>query len=128
MARRSPPSLNAVVRNKTSVRKDLPNFRPRQSLPRFHLATTLSPNAAGALEIGFAWAARGGSPDAHIITQGKHGIRGEPFPEDTALREAAIAQVRQYDIGSPQWEFYDSLVKHANSSILRKQLDDAELT
>jgi hypothetical protein len=30
---------------RTSVRKDLPNFPPQQILPRFHLATTLSPNA-----------------------------------------------------------------------------------
>ena len=39
MARRSPRSLNAVVRNKDSVPKDLSNFWPQQNSPCFHLAT-----------------------------------------------------------------------------------------
>src|SRR5262249_53426635 len=46
-ARRSPRSLNAVVRNKASVPKDLPYFRPEENSPRLHSATTLSPNGTG---------------------------------------------------------------------------------
>src|ERR1700730_1006718 len=55
MALRSPRSLNAVVRNETSVRKGLPDFRTQPTLPRSRLATTRSHNATAA--------AKAGSPD-----------------------------------------------------------------
>lgn len=59
------------------------------------------------------------------ITRGKSGIPGEAFPEDLALKEQASTMAKACCPGSPQWEFYNSLVEHSKDMI-RFSLRDSE--
>ncbi len=54
------------------------------------------------------------------------GSHGQPMPEDVAIKEQASTVKSQYDAGSPQYKFYDSLVKRAEASIKAKLLRDEE--
>ena len=58
------------------------------------------------------------------ITQGRYGVRGQPSLEDVALRDAAWRSPSLVNDGSPQWQFYGSLAKHAEASI-KTSLDSA---
>jgi len=64
------------------------------------------------------------SPSRFLV---KNRVRGQPFPEDIALRERASEMVKTCLPGSPQWRFYQSLADHGEDSIRRSRLHDAEL-
>lgn len=60
-------------------------------------------------------------------TQGiRHGTPGQPFPQDVAMRDSAAAMVERVRDQPAVREFYEAIVKHADSSIERSLLDDEE--
>jgi hypothetical protein len=63
---------------------------------------------------------------ASAISGMRHGIPGEPFPEDILLRDNALAMSESCLHGSARWRFYNSLSSHAKDSIHRKKINDAE--
>lgn len=51
------------------------------------------------------------------IYRSKHGTPGQPMPEDIELRDNSRAMLHQLPKGSPSYEFYELLVRHAEKEI-----------
>lgn len=56
----------------------------------------------------------------------KHGTPGQPFPEDTEMAASATEQLAALPKGSPAWEFYAGLKRHAEVEIQRAKRDRPE--
>jgi hypothetical protein len=69
------------------------------------------------------------SGNLHTSAQsgGRHRIGGGPFPEDVALRDRAKTAAERYWRGSPEHEFYDTLVHRAAGNIRRTHAEDEEI-
>jgi len=60
-------------------------------------------------------------------TQGiRHGTPGQPYPEDVAMRDSAAAMAERFRDQPAVRDFYEAIVKHADSSIERSLLDDED--
>jgi hypothetical protein len=58
---------------------------------------------------------------------GRQRIGGGPFSEDVALRDQAKTAAEKYWRGSPEHEFYDTLVQRAAGNIRHTQARDEEI-
>lgn len=68
----------------------------------------------------------GGDLWSAAISGVKHGTPGQPFPEDTEMAATAAAQLAALPKGSPAWDFYAGLKRHAEAEIQRAKRDRPE--
>lgn len=61
-----------------------------------------------------------------VVSGGRSGKPGEPFPEDIEQRDRSLEAVAKLSVGSPAHRFYTSLVKSAEASIHWSAERDAE--
>ena len=61
------------------------------------------------------------------VTQGRNGIRGQPFPQDLLLRDRASDMVKKCLPGSPAKRFYSDLAEIAQRSIKQNRMRDEDI-
>ncbi|NWF65807.1 MAG: helix-turn-helix domain-containing protein [Chloroflexi bacterium] len=61
------------------------------------------------------------------IFRSKHGTPGQPMPEDVELKENSEKMLSTFAVSTPEYELFESLVKHANWEIKDQLKRDEEL-
>ena len=57
----------------------------------------------------------------------RSGSPGQPMPQDVRLRDQAIEILKEFPAGSPTYQFYSSLIQHAENAMRDKLARDEEL-